>query len=85
MTKVEKTKAERLSEGISLLKQMEERIDKDDVGFLELKRVITAWVQDGKAWDGRIEVESHNRYIELSLPKTATKVATLAFKIKKEI
>jgi hypothetical protein len=44
--------------------------------------VITQWVNDGKAWDGRIEVPSYHRYIELSLPRSATLAATLAFKIK---
>ena len=82
MTKIEKTKEERLSEGISLLKQMKEHLDPEEEAFLEMKRVITLWINDGKAWDGRIEVPSYGRYIELSLPKSATVAATLAFKVK---
>jgi len=82
MTKVEKTKGERLTEGLSLIKQMKEHLDPEEDGFVEMKRVITQWVNDGKAWDGRIEVPSYHRYIELSLPRSATLAATLAFKIK---
>ena len=83
MTKVEKTKGERLSEGLSLIKQMKEHLDSEEDGFIEMKRVITQWVNDGKAWDGRIDVPSYGRYIELALPKSATVAATLAFKLKK--
>lgn len=83
MTKIEKTKEERLSEGLSLLKQMKEHLDPEEEAFLEMKRVITQWINDGKAWDGRIDVPSYGRYIELALPKSATVAATLAFKLKK--
>ena len=83
MTKIEKTKEERLSEGLSLLKQMKEHLDPEEGAFLEMKRVITLWINDGKAWDGRIDVPSYGRYIELALPKSATVAATLAFKLKK--
>ena len=83
MTKIEKTKEERLSEGLSLLKQMKEHLDPEEEAFLEMKRVITLWINDGKAWDGRIDVPSYGRYIELALPKSATVAATLAFKLKK--
>lgn len=83
MTKIEKTKEERLSEGLSLLKQMKEHLDPEEGAFLEMKRVITQWINDGKAWDGRIDVPSYGRYIELALPKSATVAATLAFKLKK--
>ena len=83
MTKIEKTKEERLTEGISLLKQMRGHLDPEEDGYIEMKRVITQWINDGKAWDGRIEVPSYHRYIELSLPKSAALAATLAFKLKK--
>jgi hypothetical protein len=83
MTKVEKTKEERLTEGLSLLKQMREHLDPEEAGFLEMKRVITQWINDGKAWDGRIDVPSYGRFIELALPKSASVAATLAFKVKK--
>jgi len=83
MTKTEKTKEERLKEGITLLKQMKDHMDPEDPSYLDLKDVISTWVQDGKAWDGRIEVPSYGRYIELSLPKSASLTATLAFKVKK--
>ena len=45
-----------------------------------LKRVITEWIQTGKAWDGKIEFPSEGRTAELSLPRSATLAATLAYK-----
>jgi hypothetical protein len=84
MVKIEKPKEDRLREGISLLKQMKELIKNDEhPGYLELKQVITTWVNDGKAYDGKIDFYDHDRYAEVSLPRTANKAATVAFKNKK--
>ena len=79
----EKLKEDRLKEGISLLKQMNDMIkDLDHPGMVELKKVITTWVNDGKAYDGKIDFYDHDRYAEVSLPRTANKAATVAFKNK---
>ena len=79
----EKLKEDRLKEGISLLKQMNDMIqDLDHPGMVELKKVITAWVNDGKAYDGKIDFYDHDRYAEVSLPRTANRAATVAFKNK---
>jgi len=81
MTKVLKSKEERLKEGISLLKQILDLVhDAELEAYLELKRVITEWIQTGKAWDGKIEFPSEGRTAELSLPRSATLAATLAYK-----
>ena len=81
MVKVDKPKEDRLKEGISLLKQMKDLIkDYLHPNYLELKQVISTWVNDGKAYDGRIEFYDYDRYAEISLPRTANKAATLAFK-----
>lgn len=84
MTKAEKPKEERLREGVSLLKQILDLVhDSELEAYLELKRVITEWIQTGKAWDGKIEFPSEGRVAELSLPRSATVAATLAYKLKK--
>jgi hypothetical protein len=83
MPKIDKPKEDRLKEGISLLKQMNDMIkDLDHPGMVELKQVITAWVNDGKAYDGKIDFYDHDRFAEVSLPRTANKAATVAFKNK---
>jgi L-rhamnose isomerase len=51
--------------------------------MVELKKVITTWVNDGKAYDGKIDFYDHDRYAEVSLPRTANKAATVAFKNNK--
>jgi len=88
MTKFEKPLKERLSEGIHLLKQLAEVLvgqnpnmeAKQVVGYDEVQAVISEWTKTGKAWDGRIEFPGCQRYAELSLPRSATLTATLAFK-----
>jgi hypothetical protein len=85
MTKTDKSKEDRLKEGISLLKQMLNLIkDNEHPGYLELKAVITTWINDGKAYDGKIEFYDHQRYAEVSLPRTANKAATVGFKAIKQ-
>jgi hypothetical protein len=80
----DKSKEDRLKEGISLLKQMNDMIlDLEHPGMIELKGVISAWVKDGKAYDGKIDFYDHDRFAEVSLPRTANKAATVAFKNKK--
>ena len=80
----DKLKEDRLKEGISLLKQMNDMIhDLDHPGMVELKTVISNWVNDGKAYDGKIDFYDHDRYAEVSLPRTANKAATVAFKNNK--
>ena len=84
MPKAEKPKEDRLKEGISLLKQMNNMIqDLDHPGMVELKKVITTWVNDGKVYDGKIDFYDHDRYAEVSLPRTANRAATVAFKNNK--
>jgi len=85
MTKIEKTKEERLKEGISLLKQLLEIVKNEGTpGYPEVKAVITEWIQTGVPYLGRIDFEFYARYAEISLPKSAKLAATLAFKVKKE-
>ena len=84
MTKHEKTKEDRLTEGLKLLKDMLDIVkNKDLPAYVELKNRISEWVTTGKAWDGRIEFVTFGRYADVSLPKTALKAAEIAFKANK--
>jgi hypothetical protein len=84
MTKTEKSKEDRLKEGINLLKQMLDLIkDKEHPAYLELKAVITTWINDGKAYDGKIEFYDFDRIADISLPRTANKSASIGWLVKK--
>ena len=86
MPKQDKPKEERLKEGIKLLREFLDIIKNDqNPGYLEFKEKISTWIQDGKAWDGRIEFPSHQRYLDVSLPRTAFKAAEVAFKVHKGV
>ena len=55
MPKQDKPKEERLKEGIKLLREFLDIIKNDqNPGYLEFKEKISTWIQDGKAWVGRI-------------------------------
>jgi hypothetical protein len=76
-----KTKENRLKEGLHLLNQLREAgVLQSCSGFLDLKKQISEWVTTGKSWDGRIEFPEYGRYAMVELPKSASVVATLAFK-----
>ena len=47
---------------------------------MDLKSRVSEWVNSGKSWDGRIEFPEYGRYAMVELPKSASVVATLAFK-----
>ena len=81
-----KTKENRLTEGLHLLNQLKEAgVLSTCSGFLELKTQISEWVTTGKSWGGRIEFPEYGRYALVELPKSASVVATLAFKRKRGI
>jgi hypothetical protein len=81
MTKTEKPFKDRLTEGITLLKQLVDILKtKDTEGYDEVQAAISEWTKTGKAWEGRIEFPGCQRYAELSLPRSAALAATLAFK-----
>lgn len=78
-----KTQAERLSEGISLLKQLREVGVKDNgMGFQLVKAQISEWVNSGDSWQGTISFPEHGRIAEIQLPKYNNKSADLRLKVK---
>lgn len=80
--KKEKTKEERLTEGVSLLKQLKENgVRETGNGFQELKQKISEWVSTGVAWEGKIDFSEHGRVGEVELPRYNNKAAGMNFKV----
>ena len=81
--KQEKTKEERLKEGISILTQLKEaNVSQKGNGFQLLKKQISQWVTTGEAWEGIIEFPEHGRMGEVSLPRYNNRAAGMNFKQK---
>jgi hypothetical protein len=79
---MEKPKADRLREGIHLLKELQNAgVSPVAPGYADLKTQITQWVETGERWEGRITFPSYGRYADVVLPKKATQTATIAFKV----
>jgi hypothetical protein len=79
-----KTREERVTEGITLLKKLKEIGVGDYVaGINEVKEQIRIWINNGPAWSGKIDFPSYGRYADILLPIREGRVATLAFKVKK--
>jgi len=85
MDTYEKTKSDRLAEGVSILTQLRDGgVRKNSLGFLLLKREITTWVDKGVKWEGAIPFEEYGREAIVWLPSHGKKAATLHFKVVKE-
>jgi len=85
MGKKEKTKEERLTEGLSLLNQLQKGGVRSNVlSFLELKQKISTWIEGGEPWSGTIPFPEYNREGILALPKYNNKAADLHFKVVKD-
>ena len=79
-----KTKEERLTEGVSLLKQLKETGVKDNgMGFQLVKQHISEWVNTGETWAGTISFAEHGRVAELQLPKYNNKAADILLVVKR--
>ena len=79
-----KSKQDRLSEGINILKQLQEAGVRDySLGFVELKTKISEWVSGEDGWEGTISFSDYGRIAEVDLPKYDNRAAGLNFKVKK--
>jgi len=84
MGKQEKTKEDRLKEGLSLLKQLKEGgVRGNSLGFLVLTKQVSEWVETGAAWEGTIPFTEYGREAIVSFPKYNNKAAGLNFKVVK--
>ena len=78
----EKSKSDRLAEGVSILTQLRDGgVRKNSLGFLLLKREITTWVDKGTLWEGSIPFQEYGREAIVWLPSHGKKAATLHFKV----
>jgi len=80
----DKTKEDRLGEGLELLRALlRTGVGEDEPAYLDMKSKISEWVNTGVSWEGRIDFPDHGRYANIRLPKNSINTATLAFKMKK--
>lgn len=80
--KQEKTKEERLQEGISLLKQLKETGMKDHtMTFLQIKQRITHWITTGEPLEEKIDAPEFGRTVELALPRYNNRAADIRLKV----
>ena len=78
----DKTKADRLKETIRLLKELGKiGYSELDIGYNELKKLMTDWVGDGEKRDAEINFPKQNRVAIVSLPKREDKAATIRMKV----
>lgn len=81
--KQDKTKEERLKEGVSILNQLKEANVKElSYGFQTLKKEISKWVATGESWTNTIAFPEYGRIGMVELPKYNNKAATMHFKMK---
>ena len=79
-----KKKEERVQEGVSLLKQLQEAGVKVTFGgFQELQGRIRDWVNTGEPWEGVVPFPEHGRVAEVELPRYNNRAAGINFKIKR--
>ena len=82
----DKTKEERLKEGLEILKQLEEiGISRGDPGFVATKTLISGWVMDGKTVEEKIEFHRHGRRLEIYLPRRNNRTAEAVFKTVRKV
>lgn len=78
----EKTKEERVKEGIELLRKLQEiGVSQYTVGWKEVQDAISTWVREGIAWQGKIPFPTKGRVAEIVLPMRSGRVANMWFRI----
>ena len=77
----DKSKEDRLKETLRLLKELGRvGFAPVDIGYNEVKAVLSQWVKDGEAVEAEIEFPRYNRLAKISLPKTDDKAAGIVLK-----
>jgi hypothetical protein len=81
MGKKEKSKEDRLKEGLSLLNQLKTNgVRANSLSFMDLKQKISTWVASGEPWDGTVPFPEYGREAIVSLPKYDNRAAGINFK-----
>ena len=84
MAKKDKTKEDRLKEGLSLLNQLKTNgVRANSLSFLDLRQKISLWIETGDPWDGTVPFPDYQREAIVSLPKYDNRAAGINFKVKK--
>lgn len=79
----EKTKEDRVKEGINLLMKLKEiGILSTEPPYREVQALISDWVKTGDPWQGKVEFYRYGRVAEILLPRKSTAVASLSLKMK---
>ena len=85
MGKKEKTKEERLKEGISLLTQLQKGgVRSNALSFMDLKQKISTWVDSGEPWEGTVPFPEYSREAVVALPKYNNRAADIHFNVVQE-
>lgn len=78
----QKTKEERLQEGLEILKKLKEiGVTQYTTGWDELQSTISLWVREGEPWHGKIKFPGMGRVAELVLPGRSGRVANMWFRV----
>jgi hypothetical protein len=79
----EKTKEERLKEGVHLLLQLKGTGVDPELSYKQVKAQVDDWIKTGDPWSGKIQFPECNRVAEIVLPRKAVNTATLLLRVKK--
>ena len=79
----EKSKEDRLKEGVQLLLQLKGTGVDAELSYKQVKERVDDWVKTGDPWSGKIQFPDCNRVAEIILPRKAANTASLLFRVKK--
>lgn len=78
----EKPKADRLREGLEILRKLQEfGVGRGDPGFQEVQAAIGTWVSTGGSAQHKILLSRQERVAEIVLPRRAMNTATCVLKV----
>jgi hypothetical protein len=77
----DKSKEDRLKETLRLLKELGRvGFSEVDVGYSEVKGILSQWVKDGEAVEAEVEFPRYYRVAKISLPKTDERAGGITLK-----
>jgi len=79
-----KTRAERATEGVEIMKKLRDLVNIGDPAYIYTKEVITQWIQEGETIKESIGFPRYGRRLDLLLPKRKIHAAEAAFKVVDE-
>ena len=76
-----KTRAERATEGVEILKKLRDLVNVGDPAYVYTKEVIIRWIQEGETIKESIHFPRYGRRLDLLLPKKKIHAAQAVFKV----